>query len=88
MWTISKDNANDYDHPTQKPVELSAMAIENTTHKGDNVLDFFGGSGSTLIACEHLKRNCFCMELDPKYVDVIVTRWENITGQKAELIEG
>lgn len=88
VWTISKDNANDYDHPTQKPVELSAMAIENTTHKGDNVLDFFGGSGSTLIACEHLKRNCFCMELDPKYVDVIVTRWENITGQKAELIEG
>lgn len=88
VWTISKDNANDYDHPTQKPVELSAMAIENTTHRGDNVLDFFGGSGSTLIACEHLKRNCFCMELDPKYVDVIVTRWENITGQKAELIEG
>lgn len=88
VWTISKDNANDYGHPTQKPVELSAMAIENTTHKGNNVLDFFGGSGSTLIACEHLKRNCFCMELDPKYVDVIVTRWENITGQKAELIEG
>ena len=83
MWSITKDNANDYVHATQKPVEVSATAIQNTTNENDNVLDLFGGSGSTLIACEQLNRKCYMMELDPHYIDVIIQRWENFTGKKA-----
>ena len=83
VWSIQKDNANDYIHATQKPVELSATSILNTTNENDVVLDLFGGSGSTLIACEQLNRKCYMMELDPKYVDVIIQRWENFTGEKA-----
>lgn len=83
VWNIPKDNANDYVHATQKPVKLSAIAIENTTNKNGIVLDIFGGSGSTLIACEQLNRKCYMMELDPKYCDVIVKRYENLTGVKA-----
>ena len=88
VWSISKDNANDYVHATQKPVKLSATAIENTTNGNDIVLDVFGGSGSTLIACEQLDRSCYMMELDPKYCDVIIKRYENLTGEKAVLING
>ena len=84
VWNVPKDNANDYVHATQKPVKLSAIAIENTTNNGGLVLDIFGGSGSTLIACEQLNRICYCMELDPKYCDVIVKRWEQFTGRKAK----
>lgn len=87
VWNVSKDNANDYIHATQKPVGLSAIAIENTTLAGDTVLDVFGGSGSTLIACEQLNRKARLMELDEKYCDVIIKRWEALTGKKAELIE-
>ena len=87
VWSIPKDNANDYIHATQKPTKLAATAIENTTQKNAIVLDVFGGSGSTLIACEQLNRNCYTMELDPKYCDVIIKRWENLTGEKAELIK-
>ena len=87
VWSIGKDNANEYAHPTQKPVELSANAIRHTTNKEQIVLDCFGGSGSTLIACEQLGRKCYMCELDPKYVDVIIQRWENFTGQKAKLVE-
>lgn len=76
------DNANDYVHATQKPIEVSATAIKNTTNEDDNVLDLFGGSGSTLIACEQLNRKCYMMELDPHYIDVIIQRWENFTGKK------
>ena len=83
VWNISKDNANDYVHATQKPVEVSATAIKNTTNENDNILDLFGGSGSTLIACEQLNRKCYMMELDPHYIDVIIQRWENFTGKKA-----
>ena len=86
VWTISKDTASCYVHPTQKPVKLSEFAIRNTTIRDDAVLDLFGGSGSTLIACEQLNRNCFMMELDPHYVDVIIARWEKFTGQKAVLL--
>ena len=88
VWNIPKDNANNYIHPTQKPVELSAMAIQNTTLKNNVVLDLFGGSGSTLIACEQLNRKCYMMELDPHYVDVIIARWENFTGKKAVKLNG
>ena len=88
LWSISRDNATTYVHGTQKPVGVSARAIKNSSKQDDNVLDFFGGSGSTLIACEQLDRNCFMMELDPKFVDVIIARWEKFTGQKAVLING
>ena len=88
VWNIPKDSANDYAHPTQKPVKLSEFAIRNTTERCANVLDLFGGSGSTLMACEQLDRNCYMMELDPKYCDVIIKRWEKFTGEKAVLING
>jgi DNA modification methylase len=75
-------------HPTMKPIELLEPLINNSTESGQKVLDLFGGSGSTLIACEKTNRKCFMMELDPKYCDVILTRWEEYTGQKAELLNG
>jgi site-specific DNA-methyltransferase (adenine-specific) len=85
VWDVSRDNKNEH-HPTQKPTELARRAIGN--HEVDMVLDLFGGSGSTLIACEKTKRKCRVMELDPKYCDVIIKRWEDYTGKKAELIDG
>jgi DNA modification methylase len=74
------------EHPTMKPVDLMSYQIGNNTKDGDIVLDLFGGSGSTLIACEKLGRACRMMELDPKYVDVIIARWEAFTGLKAEKV--
>lgn len=74
-------------HPTMKPIKLMARNIINSSNRGQAVLDLFGGSGSTLIACEQLGRRCFTMELDPRYADVIVKRWEDYTGETAELIE-
>lgn len=83
LWEIAKDS--NYVHPTQKPVALCGRALKN--HKDvKNVIDLFGGSGSTLIACEQLNRNCYMMELDPKYIDVIIERWEQFTGKKAVLL--
>lgn len=74
-------------HPTMKPVELICNALKNSTDENDCVLDLFGGSGSTLIACEQLNRKCYMMELDEHYCDVIITRWEKLTGKKAELLK-
>ena len=71
------------EHPTMKPVGLFAYLIQNSTKEGDSVLDTFGGSGTTLIACEQLNRKCYMMELDPHYCDVIINRWETLTGRKA-----
>lgn len=71
------------EHPTMKPIKLLARQIKNSSKKGENVLDIFGGSGSTLITCEQLDRHCFTVELDPKYCDVIIKRWEDFTGQQA-----
>lgn len=76
------------EHPTMKPIKLLARSVKNSSKEGDNVLDLFGGSGSTLITCEQLNRKCFMMELDPHYVDVIIARWEKFTGQKAVLLNG
>lgn len=73
------------EHPTMKPINLLSRLIKNSSRIGEYVLDLFGGSGSTLIACEQLERTCYMMELDPKYCDVIIKRWENLTGQKAIL---
>lgn len=75
-------------HPTMKPVALFDYQIKNSTKSGDTVLDLFGGSGTTIMACEQNGRNACVMEYDPKYVDVIIKRWEDFTGEKAELIEG
>lgn len=74
------------EHPTMKPVPLFDYQIKNNTKKEDVVLDLFGGSGTTLIACEQNGRNAYLMELDPRYVDVIINRWENLTGEKAVLL--
>lgn len=73
-------------HPTMKPINLLSLQIKNSSKKEEIVLDLFGGSGSTLISCEQLNRKCYMMEYDPKYVDVIIDRWETLTGQKAVLI--
>lgn len=85
VWEIDKPRKCDL-HPTMKPIELIAECLKDTTLPNDSVLDVFGGSGSTLIACEQLNRKCYMMELDPKYCDVIIKRWENLTGQKARKI--
>ncbi len=74
-------------HPTQKPIALGAFCFNNIAPEAKTVLDPFGGSGSTLIACEQLNRTCYMMEIDPVYCDVIIKRWENLTGQKAVLAE-
>lgn len=87
VWTINKDGASTYVHPTQKPVALSEEALDKTTRKGAVVLDLFGGSGSTLLGCEKTGRQARLMELDPRYADVIVKRWEDFTGKKAVLEE-
>jgi DNA modification methylase len=86
VWTVNKDGASTYVHPTQKPVALAEEAIDKTTTKTNIVLDLFGGSGSTLIACEKVNRHARLMELDPKYCDVIIKRWEDFTGKKAVLL--
>jgi DNA modification methylase len=86
-WTINKKNGQT-GHPTEKPVEVPAMAISHSSNKGSIVLDCFGGSGSTLIACEQLGRKCYCCELDEHYCDVILARWETLTGGEAVRING
>ncbi|MEZ6097149.1 MAG: DNA modification methylase [Pirellulaceae bacterium] len=83
LWHLKKVNPQSMVHLTEKPVELAVRAIQYSSLTGDNVLDLFGGSGSTLIACEQTGRKAFLMELDPLYCDVIVERWEKFTGRKA-----
>jgi site-specific DNA-methyltransferase (adenine-specific) len=84
VWDIKRDSKNEF-HPTQKPVELAQRAIAN--HTVENVLDLFGGSGSTLIASEATHKKAFVMELEPKYCDVIIDRWERLTGLTATRLE-
>jgi len=86
LWTFNKPAANHL-HPTMKPVALIEKALINSSQPGNIVLDLFGGSGSTLIACEKTSRCARLMEIDPKYVDVIIQRWETFTGKKAILLE-
>jgi len=83
-WIVKKINPNKMVHLTEKPVELAVRAMQYSSRVGENVLDLFGGSGSTLIAAEQTDRKAFLMELDPAYCDVIVERWQNFTGRKAE----
>jgi DNA modification methylase len=84
LWHVKKINPQSMVHLTEKPVELAVRAIQYSSRPGENVLDLFGGSGSTLIACEQTGRKAFLMELDQLYCDVIVTRFEQFTGKKAE----
>ncbi len=86
VWAVKKINPNAMIHLTEKPVELAVRAIQYSSRAGENVLDLFGGSGSTLIAAKQTGRRAFLMELDPLYCDVIVQRWEQFTGRKAERI--
>jgi DNA modification methylase len=84
VWPVKKVNPQSMIHLTEKPVELASRAMLYSSRPGENVLDLFGGSGSTLIAAEQTGRRAFLMEIDPLYCDVIVTRWEQFTGRKAE----
>ena len=86
IWLVKRDNAQDYEHPTQKPVTLHEKPIKRTTKVNDNILDLFGGSGSTLMSAEQLSRNSFLMEMDPIFCQVIINRWEEFTGKKAKKI--
>jgi len=86
LWHVKKVNPQSMVHLTEKPVELAVKAIQYSSRPGENVLDLFGGSGSTLIACEQTDRHAYLMEIDPAYCDVIVQRWEEFTGKKAERI--
>lgn len=87
VWEFNRTNKNDL-HPTMKPVELVKNALKHGSKSNNVVLDLFGGSGSTMIASEEIGRKSCLMELDPKYCDVIVKRWEEFTGKKAELLNG
>jgi DNA modification methylase len=83
VWYMSRGATSKYVHPTQKPVELICKALQNSSKSEDIIIDCFGGSGSTLIACEKLNRKSRLMELDPKYCDVIIQRWQQFTGKEA-----
>jgi DNA modification methylase len=85
VWAVKKVNPQSMVHLTEKPVELAVRAIQYSSKPGENVMDLFGGSGSTLIGAEQTGRRSFLMELDPAYTDVIVLRWQEATGQKAVL---
>lgn len=87
VWEIPRPKAS-REHPTMKPIELITRAITNSSVANNLVLDAFAGSGSTLIACEQTSRIARCIEVDPKYCDVIIKRWENYTGAKAEIVTG
>jgi DNA modification methylase len=87
LWEIERPSRSEL-HPTMKPIELVQKSIVNSSKPQDIVLDSFGGSGSTLIACEQTNRKCRMVELDPQYCDVIITRWEKFTGKTAELLPG
>ena len=86
LWDVKKLHCQQTVHLTEKPVELAVRAIQYSSQPGESVLEIFGGSGSTLIACEQTERKCYCMELDELYCDIIVRRWEEFTGKKADYL--
>lgn len=88
VWSVSRDPSKSYVHPTQKPVELCARAIRNSSEAGAVVYEPFSGSGSTMLACEQLDRVCYAMEIDPAYCEATLQRWEHLTGQTAERVKG
>ena len=86
IWLVKRLPGQDYAHPTEKPPTLHEKALKRCTRVGDVVLDLFGGSGSTLIACEQMKRICYTVEFEPVFCDLIISRYENLTGNKAILL--
>jgi DNA modification methylase len=86
IWSIKRLSSKDYEHATSKPPRLHEKAIRRCTKPGDIILDSFGGSGSTLIAAEQLKRRAFLVELEPIFCDLIIRRFEKLTGIKAKII--
>jgi hypothetical protein len=82
LWEVKKEPNQRTVHPTQKPVELAVKALMLSSKQGENILELFGGSGSTLIACEQTGRKCFAMEIDEAFCDVIVERWSKFTGKE------
>lgn len=87
VWAVRKLAGNKYEHPTQKPITLHDKPIRRCTKVGDNILSLFGGSGGELLAAHQLKRNCFMVEMDPVFVDLIIKRFESYTGLKAKRID-
>lgn len=85
VWEFDRPTKSK-EHPTMKPLELIGECLLDNSREGEIVLDVFGGSGSTMMACEQLDRKCYMMELDPHYCDVIIARWEKLTGKKAEKV--
>jgi len=85
VWSVKKINPQRMEHLTAKPVELAVRSIQYSSLVGENVLDLFGGSGSTLLACEQTGRTCYMMEIDPLYVDVICDRFQRFSGKPAVL---
>src|SRR6202041_2303112 len=85
VWFVNRPYRNDL-HPTMKPVELIERAICNSSRRGDVVLDPFAGSGSTIIACENLGRQACLVEIDPRYADCAIRRWQHYTGRRARLV--
>jgi DNA modification methylase len=88
VWSVKKVNPQSMVHLTEKPIELAARALNYSSRRGENILDLFGGSGSTLVACEQTDRNAFLMEIDTAYCDVIVERWKKLSGKEAVLERG
>ena len=86
LFGMEKEDTKKRVHPTQKPIKLAGWFLDRYSKEGQVIVDLFGGSGSTLIACEQLNRKCYMCELDPHYIDVIIDRWEKFTGQKAVLL--
>lgn len=86
VWEVDRKDASKYVHPTEKPDWLVMKALKNSTKFKDNVIDLFGGSGSCMMASEKLGRNAYTMELDPRFVDVMIYRWEKYTGKKAKKV--
>jgi DNA modification methylase len=87
IWLAKRESGDDYQHPTQKPLSLHERPLNRCTKIGHNVLDLFGGSGSTLLACEQLKRNAYLVEMSPVFCQLIINRYENFTGNKAKQID-
>lgn len=86
IWLAKRDASLNYEHPTQKPIALHEKPLRRCTKPGDLVLDTFGGSGSTLIACEQMRRRAFLLEIDPVFCDVIINRWQTLTGKEVEYV--
>jgi DNA modification methylase len=86
IWLAKRESGDDYQHPTQKPLSLHQRPLNRCTKIGDNVLDVFGGSGSTLLACEQMKRNAYLVEMSPVFCQLIINRYGTFTGEKASKI--